>query len=179
MPKKKYRRYSPEYKRHALKRSSEDGITDREVCADLGISERQLRRWGEDDWNVLWEDLHHQGDVGEASYAVVPYLTEYAKSASQIAWHAFGFAAIVELERTEHDNPEVPEEIRQSYFASIRELPKIALDRGADAWDKYCFEPVMACLALSLDHREHARAYLELTESEISEFFKYYYGETD
>ena len=42
MPKKKYRRYSPEYKRHALKRSSEDGVTDREVCSDLGISERQL-----------------------------------------------------------------------------------------------------------------------------------------
>jgi transposase len=45
MPKKKYRRYSPEYKRLALKRSSEDGVTDREVCKDLGISERQLRRW--------------------------------------------------------------------------------------------------------------------------------------
>ena len=45
MPKKKYRRYSPEYKRLALKRSSEDGVTDREVCKELGISERQLRRW--------------------------------------------------------------------------------------------------------------------------------------
>jgi hypothetical protein len=37
--------YSPEFKRHALKRASEDGITDKAVCADLGISERQLRRW--------------------------------------------------------------------------------------------------------------------------------------
>ena len=45
MPKKKYRRYSPEFKRHALKRASEDDITDKAVCADLGISERQLRRW--------------------------------------------------------------------------------------------------------------------------------------
>jgi transposase len=54
MPKKKYRRYSPEYKRHALKRSSEDGVTDREVCADLGISERQLRRW-RDQYRLLGE----------------------------------------------------------------------------------------------------------------------------
>ena len=45
MPKKKYRRYSPEFKRHALKRASEDGVTDKEVCADLGISPRQLSRW--------------------------------------------------------------------------------------------------------------------------------------
>lgn len=28
MTKKKYRRYSPEFKRHALKRASEDGATD-------------------------------------------------------------------------------------------------------------------------------------------------------
>ncbi|MGI9235254.1 MAG: hypothetical protein ACR2RD_16600 [Woeseiaceae bacterium] len=133
----------------------------------------------EKDWNILWEDLHHQGDIGEASYAVVPYLTEYAKSARKIAWHVFGFAAIVELERTEHDNPEVPEEIRDSYFASIKELPKIALERGADVWGKDCFECVMACLALSLEYREHARAYLDLTESEIPEFYKYYHGTTD
>jgi len=29
MPKRKYRRYSPEFKRHALKRASEDGVTDK------------------------------------------------------------------------------------------------------------------------------------------------------
>jgi transposase len=45
MPKRKYRRYSPEFKRHALKRASEDGVTDKSVCAELEISERQLRRW--------------------------------------------------------------------------------------------------------------------------------------
>lgn len=106
-------------------------------------------------------------------------MTEYAKSAPRIAWHAFGFPAIVELKRTENGNPEVPEEIRDSYFASINELPKIALKRGEGVWDEFCFEPVMACLALSMGRREHARAYLDLTESEISEFYKYYYGETD
>ena len=143
------------------------------------LTKLQSLEMSDDDWNILWDDLHHQGDVGEASYAVVPYLAEYAKSAPLIAWHAFGFPAVVELVRTENDNPEVPEEIRDSYFAAINELPKIALDRGDNAWDKFCFEPVAACLALSLGRREHARAYLDLTESEIPEFYKYYYGETD
>ncbi len=133
----------------------------------------------EDDWNVLWDDLHHQGDVGEASYAVVPYLAEYAKSAPRIAWHAFWFPAIVELERTEHGNPEVPDEIRESYFASLQALPEIALTRGTNVWDEYCFEPVMTCLALSLGRREHARVYSELTDSVIQELFSYYYGDDD
>ncbi len=34
---KKCKRYSPEFKREALKRSSEDGVTDKAVCAELGI----------------------------------------------------------------------------------------------------------------------------------------------
>lgn len=44
MTKNKYRRYSPEFKRHALKRASEDGATDKAICEDFGISQRQLRR---------------------------------------------------------------------------------------------------------------------------------------
>ena len=42
---RKYKRYSPEFKREALRRASEDGIVDKEVCDELGISARQLRRW--------------------------------------------------------------------------------------------------------------------------------------
>ncbi len=55
MTKKKYRRYSPEFKRHALKRASEDGMTDQGVCDDLGISPRQLRRW-RDQYRLLGDE---------------------------------------------------------------------------------------------------------------------------
>jgi len=55
MTKKKYRRYSPEFKRHTLKRASEDGVTDTEVCEELGISARQLRRW-RDQYRLLGDE---------------------------------------------------------------------------------------------------------------------------
>ncbi len=55
MTKKKYRRYSPEFKRHALKKASEDGMTDKVVCDDLGISPRQLRRW-RDQYRLLGDE---------------------------------------------------------------------------------------------------------------------------
>lgn len=42
---KGYKRYSAEFKREALKCVSEDGITDKVVCEELGISERHLARW--------------------------------------------------------------------------------------------------------------------------------------
>ena len=42
---KRYKRYSSEFKREAIRRASEEGTTDAAVCAELGISTRQFRRW--------------------------------------------------------------------------------------------------------------------------------------
>ena len=39
------KRYSTEFKREALKRANEPGVTDVLVAEELGISARQLRRW--------------------------------------------------------------------------------------------------------------------------------------
>ena len=52
---KRYKRYSPEFKREALKRASEDGVTDKVVCEELGISARQLRRW-RDEYRLLGDE---------------------------------------------------------------------------------------------------------------------------
>ena len=53
--KKRYKRYSPEFKREALKRAAEEGVTDILVCEELGISTRQLRRW-RDEFRLLGDD---------------------------------------------------------------------------------------------------------------------------
>ena len=52
---KAYKRYSPEFKREALKRASEEGVTDILVCEELDISARQLRRW-RDEFRLLGDD---------------------------------------------------------------------------------------------------------------------------
>ena len=41
----KRKRYSNEFKREALKRANEEGMTDVRVSEELGVSTRQLRRW--------------------------------------------------------------------------------------------------------------------------------------
>jgi transposase len=52
---KRYKRYSSEFKREAIRRSSEEGVTDAAVCAELGISTRQFRRW-RDELQLLGND---------------------------------------------------------------------------------------------------------------------------
>lgn len=39
------KRFSAEFKRQALRRANEAGMTDALVCEELGVSTRQLRRW--------------------------------------------------------------------------------------------------------------------------------------
>lgn len=52
---KKYSRYSPQFKREALKRANAEDVTDKRVCEELGISARQLRRW-RDEVRLLGKD---------------------------------------------------------------------------------------------------------------------------
>jgi transposase len=39
------KRFSAEFKRQALRRAAEPGMTDALVCEEIGVSTRQLRRW--------------------------------------------------------------------------------------------------------------------------------------
>jgi transposase len=52
---KRYKRYSSEFKREAIRRASEEGVTDAAVCAELGICTRQFRRW-RDELQLLGND---------------------------------------------------------------------------------------------------------------------------
>ena len=39
------KRFSAEFKRQALRRANEPGMTDALICEELGVSTRQRRRW--------------------------------------------------------------------------------------------------------------------------------------
>ena len=43
--KKRYKRYSPEFKREALLRTSEEGIADKQVCEELDPQWAHARHW--------------------------------------------------------------------------------------------------------------------------------------
>ena len=51
---KRYKRYNSEFKREAIRRAAEEGMTDKAVCDELDISTRQFLRWR--------DELHLLGD---------------------------------------------------------------------------------------------------------------------
>ena len=59
---------------------------------------------GKDAWDELWQELHHQGDVGEASYAAVPHLVRIAKLLPRRDWNFYGLVSTIEVERHRKSN---------------------------------------------------------------------------
>lgn len=122
------------------------------------ISELLENDFDNDHWEYLWDELHHQGDVGEASYAVVPYLAKYAEETNSTEWHIWAFPVVVELARLEGNNPDIPEEIRESYFQGIKQLASIAAK--IEYWEEMSAPCMASCLALAKGQPIFARAYL-------------------
>ena len=52
---KRYKRFSSEFKRQAILRAAEQGMTDNAVCEELGVSTRQFLRW-RDELRLLGDD---------------------------------------------------------------------------------------------------------------------------
>ncbi len=78
-------------------------------------------------WRELWDELHHQGDVGEASYAAVPLLVEGYRKRRGPEWSTYVMVAIIELARKEGNNPEVPQWVAEDYFQAIRSMAEIGI----------------------------------------------------
>src|SRR3954464_5346322 len=76
-------------------------------------------------WRELWDELHHQGDVGEASFAAVPFLVESYRQRHVIEWNTYAIVAIIELARKEGQNPDVPQWFAEDYFQAIGKLAEI------------------------------------------------------
>jgi hypothetical protein len=122
-----------------------------------------------DAWQELWEELHHQGDVGEASYAAVPELVRIHRGGSVADWNLYGMVAIIELARTESQNPEVPDWLHDDYFRSIQELAQMGAREILSAEEAETKRAILGVIAIAGGLRTHGRFLVEYSEDELSE----------
>jgi hypothetical protein len=80
-------------------------------------------------WHELWEGLHHQGDVGEASYAAVPHIVGIYRRRQKDRWRTFGLIALIELARGRDTNPKVPSWLNKTTFKQFKTWPRLGLPR--------------------------------------------------
>lgn len=120
-------------------------------------------------WNELWDELHHQGDVGEASFAAIPHLVRICQSRGDLDWNVFALTAIIELARTQGNNPDVPQWLSESYFRAIRELAETGSRQIFAAEDPWTARAILSILAIEKNLRTHGRFLVNYSDEELLE----------
>lgn len=118
-------------------------------------------------WHELWEELHHQGDVGEASYAAVPHLVRIYRQRGVVDWNTYAIVAIIELARGRGENPQVPEWLEDGYNRAIQELAEIGAAEVLRAKDLEDVRAILSIIAISKGARTHAKFLLEYSAEEL------------
>ncbi|MGR4865843.1 hypothetical protein [Caulobacter sp. LARHSG274] len=130
-----------------------------------------LRRFAAGDvavWDEFWQELHHQGDVGEASYAAIPEIVRVYVAQTLPDWNVFALAATIEEARHGAGNPTLPAWLADDYESAWRQLEVRALADFPAASNDELVSSIMAVLALAKGKRTLARMAL-LTEDERQE----------
>lgn len=144
--------------------------------ASIGLRRLLFDRPDDDLWEELWSELHHQGDVHQASYAAVPWLVEFVRRSPKIDWNALALIATIELERDRGTNPQVAKELEADYFAAIKSLPAVIGAHADDQWDDLVVRGAVACIALGRGQRWFARACFELDRGTAGRWFSEEFG---
>ena len=126
-------------------------------------------------WEELWENLHHEGEVGEASYAAVPQLVRIVGARGGADWNLYALAGTIELERGMDGNPELPDWLAESYEAAWERLFDSALREIVTAEDSVLLRCLLATLAIAKGDHRRGRVLLDVTDDELDTFL----GEED
>jgi hypothetical protein len=118
-------------------------------------------------WHELWDELHHQGDVGDASFASVPFLVESYRQRGVLDWNTYAIVAIIELARKEGKNPDVPRWIADDYFEAIGKLAAIGTTEVLRAEADEDVRAMLSIIAIAKGLRIHGKLLVNYSEDEL------------
>ena len=118
-------------------------------------------------WQEPWDELHHQGDVGDASFAAVPFRVRSYQERGVIDWNNYAIVAIIELARKEGTNPNVPRWIADDYFQAIRKLAEIGTTEVLQAETTEEVRAILSIIAIEKGLRTHRRFLVNYPEDEL------------
>jgi len=127
-------------------------------------------------WKWLWNELHHQGDVGEASYAAVPVVVSIYLEAGQPDWNVPGLVATIDLARDSKRNPPLPTWLEASYSDAVRQLALRCLVDLQRVEDLEAMRTMMSVVAIWKGLRRYGRLLLEFSEDEVRELEEQAFG---
>jgi hypothetical protein len=123
-------------------------------------------------WDEFWEELHHQGNIGDASYASVPFVITFISRSAAPDYNAYGLISIVEIERHSKDNPAIPDWLVPSYRQAWKDVLSLASRDIGKADDAITIRTILGVMALAKGELKLGAFIAKSDTSEIDEFLE-------
>jgi hypothetical protein len=136
----------------------------------------RLRDGDDAAWDELWNELHHQGDVGVASYAAVPHLLAIHRERDVPDWQTYAMISTIEQCRAQQRNPKLPQWLEQSYWDAWHEVLGLACRDLARTEDGTTVRSILGAIALAKGLRSVGEVLIDFTADELSEMIELYRG---
>src|SRR5262245_37798515 len=111
-----------------------------------------LERGSAAGWKVLWDQLHHQGDVDTASYAAVPHPLRIYQARGTPDWNPYALVGTIEVLRGGR-NPDVPPWLEPGYSEAVRTLAQLGSRELWQSDEREFVQCALALIALVRGHR--------------------------
>jgi len=121
-------------------------------------------------WKELWDNLHHQGDINDASFACVTYLIQIQNKNHKFDWNFYSLVAAIEIERRRKNNPEIPGWLIVDYFEALKKLFEIGYQDLIESDDTLMIRSILSVFALLKSDHKFATLLLNIEESEIEDY---------
>jgi len=127
-------------------------------------------------WEEFWEELHHQGDVDTAAYAVVPQLVRICAARNILDWNVFALVATIEEIRLFSENPPVPSWLESDYHSAIKGLAEFGAQNLSEKWPGELTQPFLAIVAFAKGSPNTGRMLIEFPEDEMEDVFEKFFA---
>ena len=118
----------------------------------------------------LWDELHHQGDVGTASYVAVPQLVRIGLKKNLTDWRLIGLIALIEIQR--HDSTvTIPPPYEVEYFSALQQIEQLITTNTDLPWTSEYASCALAALAASKGLIAMAKVIQELSDPDLTDKF--------
>ena len=120
----------------------------------------------------LWDNLHHQGDVGVASYFSSIFLIDISIRKNSLDWNYIGLCLIIEHCRRSDNNPKLPTQFNDDYFNALSRFEEYLLNNFKAIDNPTSLRLTLAFFATMHDQFNLGRAIEELDEDVLAEFLE-------
>ena len=123
-------------------------------------------------WKSLWNELHHQGDVGTASYAVAVRLINMRRSGVVFDWNFYALIACIEVCRFSSGNPPLPQWLEGPYRDAWEAVSALCWQDMQAETQADLLRAYLATLALAKGATNLGQMLIKIDESEIFEWLE-------